>query len=163
MKKFELVAEHKINFLEKTLYRIMACSSFTTVTGNVVKVGDFGGYVEKENNLSHEGNAWIGDDARIYGGAHVDGNAQIRGNALIRGNADHYQCGPIGSREDFTTFFKGKDGGVYVSCGCFYGTMDQFLTKVKNEHGDNIHSKVYYSAANTASLVILGKELEVNK
>ena len=40
----------------------MACKDF----GNIKK-GDFGGYVESEKNLSHEGNCWVYDGAKVYG------------------------------------------------------------------------------------------------
>lgn len=51
-----------------------------------VEVGDIGGYVEKETNLSHNGNAWIYDDAWVYDDARVSGNARIFGNARVYGN-----------------------------------------------------------------------------
>ena len=53
MKKFELTTESKINIFGKKLFRIKALISF----GNV-REGDTGGWVEKEENLSHSGNAW---------------------------------------------------------------------------------------------------------
>lgn len=55
-KKFELTTDTKIHFGRK-LFRIKALVSF----GNV-KVGDLGGYVESEKNLSQSGGAWV------YGG-----------------------------------------------------------------------------------------------
>lgn len=49
MKKFELTTE-SITFLDRTLFRIKALISF----GNV-EAGELGGYIEKEENLSHTG------------------------------------------------------------------------------------------------------------
>ena len=43
------------------VYRIRALKDFGDV-----KAGDLGGYVNSEENLSHEGNCWIYDDAKIY-------------------------------------------------------------------------------------------------
>lgn len=65
MKKFELTTEQKINFLGRTLYRIKACISFTTASGDEVKAGDLGGFVEKEQNLSHDGKAWVYGNAEM--------------------------------------------------------------------------------------------------
>lgn len=76
------------------LFRIRAIRSF-----NGVNVGDLGGYIEKEANLSHDNDAWISDnacvydyaciydDARIYDNACISGNARIYNNACILGNA----------------------------------------------------------------------------
>ena len=44
----------------RTLYRIKALKDF----GNVKK-GDLGGYVEREENLSHSGDCWIYDKAKV--------------------------------------------------------------------------------------------------
>ena len=59
MKKFELVTDMSISFLGRKLFRIRALVDFTTKWGDTIKAGDLGGYVEKEENLSHEGNAWV--------------------------------------------------------------------------------------------------------
>ena len=70
MKKFELTSEFITNIFGKKLFRIKALVEF----GNV-NVGDLGGYIEKESNLSHDGDAWV------YGNAEVCGNAKVYGNA----------------------------------------------------------------------------------
>lgn len=50
-KKFELTSNFKV-FLGRKLFQIRALISFGDV-----KEGDLGGYIEKEENLSHDGNA----------------------------------------------------------------------------------------------------------
>ena len=77
MKKFELTNDTKIVFGKK-LFRIKALVSF----GNV-KAGELGGYVEKEENLSHDGNAWVYGNARVCGNARVYDNARVYGLSLI--------------------------------------------------------------------------------
>ena len=47
MKKFELTSETKINIFGKKLFRIKALISF-----GVVKTGETGGWVEKEENVN---------------------------------------------------------------------------------------------------------------
>lgn len=84
MKKFELTTETKICF-GKTLYRIKALKSFGGVCA-----GDLGGWVEKEENLSHDGNAWVSGNAWISGNAQVYGNARVLGNARVSGDASVY-------------------------------------------------------------------------
>lgn len=78
-KKYELT-DNTIEYDGKTLYQIKALKNF----GNV-KTGYLGGYVEKEENLSHEGNCWVDDNAKVYDNAKISGNAEIYGNAEIFG------------------------------------------------------------------------------
>ena len=80
-KKYELTNE-TIEFGGKILHRIKALKDF-----NDVKKGDLGGYIEKEENLSHEGNAWVSDNAWVCGNAWVSDNAKVFGNAWVYGNA----------------------------------------------------------------------------
>ena len=153
-----------------TLYQIRAEISF----GTVIK-GDIGGYIKKEENLGHDGNAWVfgnarvfGDaqvfgDARVYGDAWVRGDALVSGNARVFGNAQVsgdarvfsneqlYWISKIGSRNDTTTFFNSKFG-IEVSCGCFSGTLMQFSEAVEKTHGDNKHGKAYKLAIEIAKL-----------
>ena len=233
MKKFEFTGETKTLFDGTVLHRIKALVRIE-FAWMVVEIGELGGWIEKENNLSHDGNAWVygdaevydnarvydnawvcgdaevydnalvyntawicGDsrvygnaevyddasvygDARIYGDARVCGNARVSGNALVYGNArvldntsvygnvevygnarvcgnaevfrtEHYLVmGPIGSRNAFTTFFRTKDRKIKVVCGCFFGTIDEFLAKVKQTHGNSKHAKVYQVAVEVA-------------
>lgn len=69
----------------KGLWRIRACKDF-----HDVKKGDFGGFVQNEYNLSHEGNCWIYDRAEVWDNARVYDNAQVREEATIYGNARIY-------------------------------------------------------------------------
>jgi len=55
-----------------------------------VKKGDLGGYVEKEDNLSHIYGAWVGNDAVVKGNARVYDNAVVSGEAVVEGNARVY-------------------------------------------------------------------------
>lgn len=108
MKKYSLTKNTK-QWCGITLFQIKAERDF----GNVLK-GDLGGWIEKEDNLSQEGNAWVygnawvsgnawvygdalvyddarvSDNALVYGDARVSGNAWVYGNALVYGNAMVY-------------------------------------------------------------------------
>ena len=80
MKKYELVNPQKVNDL--ILYQVKALRDFA-----YVKTGDLGGWIEKEHNLSHEGDCWVYDDATVSGNARVFDNAKVYGNAIVYGNA----------------------------------------------------------------------------
>lgn len=137
----------KINFMGKTLFQIEAVKCF----GDIVK-GQKGGFIEKESNLSQGGNAWV------YGDAWVSGNAEVGGNAWVSGNADYLAIGPIGSRNDITTFFKTANNDIKVSCGCFTGNIEEFLEKVNETHGNNNYAKEYKTAVEIAKIHIFGGE-----
>ena len=136
MKKFELTTDFIAPFGVK-LFRIKALIEF----GNV-KAGELGGYVEKEENLSHHGNAWVYGNARVCDNAMVCGNASVCDNARVCGNAwvcdnamvcdnaDYTTIKGFGTKYRNTTFFRCKDGSVKVSCGCFLGTIDEFRKQV---------------------------------
>ena len=81
-KKYELVKDDYINYKEKTLYRIKALRDF-----GFVLEGDVGGYIEKEDNLSHEGRCWIYNNAKVFGDARVFNNAKVFGDAEVYGSS----------------------------------------------------------------------------
>ena len=82
MKKYELTDEIK-TVVGHTLHRIRACVD----VGNNVKAGDFGGWIESEINLSHDGDAWVCDNAWVHGNAVVCDNAVVYDNVVVRGGA----------------------------------------------------------------------------
>ena len=220
MKKYELT-EETFTVFGKTLYRIRAVRDFGSV-----KTGEFGGYIEKEENLSHfgdawvygnakvygdarvfgnawvygdarvSGNAWIYGDARVfgnawvygdarvsenawvygdarvfgnarvydnawvYGNAKVSGDARVSGNAWVYGNAEVFNTrhffvqGPIGSRDGYVTFYRTKDDTVEVRCGCFSGSLQEFVNQVEETHGGSRYEKEYKLAAELAKVCI---------
>ena len=147
MKKYEFTGETKqVGFLGNiTVKRIRATMEF-----GVIKIGDLGGWIEKEENLSHEGDAWVCGNAEVYGNAKVYGNAWVCGNAEVFSISHVLVIGPIGSRNDFTTFFRDKDDEITIKCGCFLGKIDKFLEKVCETHGDSKHAIVYRTAVEIA-------------
>lgn len=172
-----------------------------------VQAGDLGGWIETENNLSQDGDCWVGDNAwvsgnawvaddaqvkgsawvkgsaTIYGNAWVGGNARVDDNARVRGNArvkdnahmggyavvsgnvclqisavinstrDYLAVGPIGSRNDYTTFYR-TASDIWVRCGCFNGSINDFAKKVRETHGNNPHARAYLAAIELAKIQI---------
>lgn len=90
MKKYVMVQDDKIDVecvcgnkkAVHTLFRIKATMDF----GNV-HTGDLGGYIEKEENLSHDGLCWVGDNAMVYGDAMVGMDAKVFDYSRVYGNA----------------------------------------------------------------------------
>ena len=198
MKKFKLTSEFIVDISGVKLFRIKALIEF----GNV-KAGDLGGYIEKEKNLSHMGNAWVSGnaqvfgnarvfgnawvsgDAQVFGNAWVSGNAQVSGNAWVFGdaqvsgdaqvfgnarvfgnawvcgNGDYAYAHGFGSVNRTTTFFRLKDGGVGVRCGCFYGTLAQFRDKIRETHGETKKAQEYLMLADLMELRFEEDENEV--
>ena len=72
MKKYKLTEETKI-IDGKELYRIEALKDFGSV-----KKGEKGGWIEKESNLSQNGDAWVYGDAWICGYAKISGDDKIQ-------------------------------------------------------------------------------------
>ena len=136
MKKFKLTSEFIVDISGVKLFRIKALIEF----GNV-KAGDLGGYIEKEENLSHMGNAWVSGNAR------VSGDAQVFGDARVSGDKDYAYAHGFGSCNRTTTFFRLKDGDVGVRCGCFYGTLAQFRDNVCETHGETKKAQEYLMLA----------------
>lgn len=226
MGKYEFTRETMTSYIDgRTLRRIRATRTF-----NDVKEGELGGWIEKENNLSQDGNAWVYDDAIVRGDAKVYGNAMIRDNVMVYDSAEVYDdakalgdariggcakiwskamvygrawingsavvcgeavvcesasvhgyakicgnaridggmevcdnakithesniltIGPVGSRDDFITFFRDENDYIGVKCGCFSGNIDKFLKKVQEEHGENEHARIYRACVEIARM-----------
>ena len=140
-RKYELTEEKKV-FLGRTLYRIRALKDFELLDGTIIHAGDLGGWIEKEDNLSQEGSARVSGDAR------VSDNARVY-------RIEHIMTfGPAGSRNGATTFYRNKNNGISVTCGCFNGSIEDFLAQVNETHSDNKHGQVYRAAAELAKLQI---------
>lgn len=172
-KKYEFTGETRALSSTTILHRIRAVIDIPSAG---VNAGDIGGWIESDSNLSNSGDAWVGGDARVsgdawvgddawvFGDAWVGGNARVCGDAWvgddahINSNKDFIVIGPIGSRNGFTTFYKNKDENVCVRCGCFSGTVDEFLAVVQKTHGDNRFGREYRIAAELAKAHILEED-----
>lgn len=147
MKKYELT-EESMDYCGRTLHRIRALKTF----GNV-KTGDIGGFVDGRENLNDAGNAWIYGNAKVCGNAKVYGNARVYGDAEVCGNAkvcgdnDYAVAKGFGSQFRATTFFRLKGGSIGVRCGCFFGTLDEFRSKVRKTYPEEKEGKEYLMLA----------------
>lgn len=97
-KKFELVEDDTLSVFNcdgdiVNLYRIRALKAFScpikmrsesgTFASYTVKEGELGGYIEKEENLSHEGSCWVFNNARVCDDSRIEGNAKIHHYAIV--------------------------------------------------------------------------------
>lgn len=88
--KYEITEEYKeINDIK--VFRIKALKDF-----GGVKKGDTGGWIEKETNLSQEGNCWVFDNAQVFNDSRVFGNAWIDNNVRISGNSRIFEDAYVG-------------------------------------------------------------------
>ena len=94
-KKYTLTSE-TIKYKGHTLHRIKALKDIVINTEITIKKGNLGGWIEKEYNLSQDGNCWVSGKAKVFGDAIVKGCAyvsdyvEVHGNAIIRDNAKVY-------------------------------------------------------------------------
>ena len=82
MQKYKFTGETK-EVYGCTLHQIVCVTAFASVAA-----GEVGGYIEKEVNLSQDGNAWVFGDADVFGDAKVSGNAKVSGDAKVFGDAE---------------------------------------------------------------------------
>ena len=126
MKKYELIKDDYKELPDGTkLYRINALRDFF-----YVKKGDLGGYIEKEDNLSHDGNSWVFDTAEVYGNAEVCGDACVYGNARVFGYASVFG----NSRISENTVLNPSEITYY---------LDEILPKVKYVPNCKIFRELY--------------------
>ena len=81
MKKYKLTDEINL-WYGRILHRIVALRDFSNV-----RKGDIGGWIEKEENLSHEGNCWVYNNAFVCDNAKIFNNAKIFSHSIIFNNA----------------------------------------------------------------------------
>ena len=117
MKKYELT-DDSITFMGHKLFRIRAIRSFSGVN-----VGDLGGYIEKEANLSHDDNAWVSGDAYISDDARIYDDARISGNARIYGNACIYDDARISGYTYIYNDARISDNACISGCACIYDNV----------------------------------------
>ena len=139
MKKYELTNETK-EIDGVVLHRIRSLKNF-----NDVKAGDLGGWIEKDN-LSHNGNCWIYDNACVYGNAYVHNNAHVYGNACVHDNAHVYDNAHIyGDVYVYDNSYIYGNAYVYGNahvCGnaCVYDNAEVYGDALVNNNA-NIKSK----------------------
>lgn len=127
--KYKFTGETK-KYFDVTLHQIVALKDFDTV-----KSGDIGGWVERESNLSQDG------------------------DALVYGNESIFTVSNVGTENGTLTVFNNQEGGLTCTRGCFIGTVEEFLEKSKKVHNDKIHNE-YKLLVEVAKSRIICKKFE---
>lgn len=70
----------------RTLHRIKALAGFDAGFLKV-KAGELGGWIQCEGNLSHEGTAWVFDNACVMDSGKIVNSAKVYGTAIVRDKA----------------------------------------------------------------------------
>lgn len=79
--KYEIVKEQFLELEGKPkLFRIRALRD---IPNKHIQQGDYGGWIEEEDNLSQSGDCWIGELAMVYDGSRVKDFALVTGRADI--------------------------------------------------------------------------------
>ena len=76
-RKYELTNE-SLEYKGHTLHRIKALCDSSEFTK-----GSLGGWIESENNLSHDGKCWVHDESMVFDNARIRKSAQITDNSII--------------------------------------------------------------------------------
>ena len=81
------------------------CVYIDTIQHKIMRVSnhEVGGWIEKEENLSQEGNCWVDFNAYAYGDARVYGNAQIKYGARVKDNAQVYGNAVVDGYDSYVT------------------------------------------------------------
>ena len=154
-KKYEFTGETK-KFSGRTLKRIKRISD-----------GVIGGWIESEENLSHEGWCFIYDEAIVYGEARVYGKAIVYGKARVCGKAKVGSFKILGYvASTFTHIFQlqcqhrlltailKEDGQILYSIGCQTEiTKEHFIERIYDHNRGlkwNPHRQEYLVAIELA-------------
>ena len=98
-------------------------------------------YEKEDNTIKDTLEEAIKSGANL-GGAYL-GGANLRDEwGELQSSSDVLIVGPIGSRNGYTTIYH-TDKGIFVRCGCFRGSLNEFSKKVKKTHGESKHAKDY--------------------
>ena len=89
------------------------------------------------------GNAEVCGNAEMFGDVRVSNSVRLLGEAFVGSESDLCFFSKFGSENRDITFFRTKDGDIFVVCGCFRGTLKEFIREVKETHGDSKYAKEY--------------------
>ena len=155
--KYELLENDTKEWGGIKLFRIRAL----TKVGFTVSVGDIGGYIESEKNLSMYrdawvsgnamvcgnaivlGNAWVSGDARIFGDVIVGGNARVHGSAWLHKASDIQFYSGVGSSNGTLTVCRTEDG-IQLTRGYLQESLEEFRATVISEYGKTSKFGEYY-------------------
>ena len=72
--------------------------------------------------------------------------ANLCGATIVRGfisDGKYHHISNVGSENGILELYSCGDNGWYIIRGCFGGSLDEFIAKVKETHGNNEHAQQY--------------------
>ena len=69
-------------------------------------------------------------------------------------NGKYFACDRIGSEKRKTYFFMDETEKMFVRAGCFFGTLTEFIARVKKVHAGTKFEKEYLMACELAKVVL---------
>jgi len=137
MKKYELTNETFVLSNKTTLRRIKALRDFGDV-----KKGDLGGWIEKEENLSHEGDCWVYNDAQVYDNAKVYDDAKVYGDAYVYNEAMVYDKAEVYNNAEIcdNAIICGNAEVFGNACVCGYACV---CGEAKVYNGADVYNNAY--------------------
>lgn len=171
MRKYEFTGETKV-VLGIRLYRIKA---LIDISAHGVVSGDLGGWIAKESNLSHCGDAWVCGNAQVSGNArvsdnaHVSGNAQVYGDARVYGDAqvsgnarvygDAWDKSPLQIQGTKYMFYAASKNKIGIGCQIHtYAAWHKCWRKVADEHNFTVDEQREYIMYFNIACELYGKQ-----
>lgn len=142
-KKYELIKEDSIEVEGRTLYRIRALKNMIESDDDTysVKKGSLGGYIQKEENLSHVGDCWVFDDAKVFDSAVVKDNAFVTDESMVFGNSMVIGSGLITDKSKVYGFAIIQDDALVMD---YAQVFDRAIMKDRSSIGNE--AKLYGSS-----------------
>lgn len=125
--------------------RLRRIRALVDIPRHGVKAGDLGGWIQREENLSQEGDAWVGGSAAVALKAVVKDNAVVYGSARVTSseisdNAEITGFGYVVS--SFVTGSAVARGSAVVANSTLYGNAvveDLSIVQCDSVVGDSVH------------------------
>lgn len=154
-KKYKLTKETINVLFGHTLYRIKATKTFTAADGSVIKKGQKGGFIEKEENLSHEDRCWIFDNAKVYG------NAKVIGSGYLHDNAQAFDNAIIEGRlyDNAKAYGNAKVMGNKVMDNNFFNTVGELHDNTKVFDNANVSGRFFNNVKVYGDAHVLGSHI----
>lgn len=126
-----------------------------------VKAGDLGGFIESDQNLRHENNCWVADQAMVFAGAMVWDNASIKNTAVVEGNVWVYDNAQVCGKAELVAYGKGEiwiSGQTEISNQTRINIYDFDSEELKNLYVFN--DKAIFSNTVISNYIFNGRDWE---
>ena len=160
-RKYELT-NISMEFGIKTLYRIRALKDFSDV-----KVGDLGGWVQSEDNLSQKGECWIYDEAkcmdnaRMYDDSCMYGYSEMYDSSRMHGDSKMHNYSEMHDYSIMYSYSKMYDNAEMHDNSKMYGNSIMYGNSMMFDYSEMFDDSAMYgnSTMNGYSIMFGNSEL----